>query len=340
LPERATIDIGVIGYGEWGPNHVRNFGSLPGSRVVACADVRPERLAAAAQLYPQLRLLDDPRQLIADPNVQAVVVSTPTRTHFDLVMEALRSGKDVLCEKPIAASLSEARTMAAEAERLGRILMVGHVFLFNPGIQKLREFITNGHCGKIHYAYSTRTNLGPFRQDVNAVWDLASHDISIFNHLFGALPTQVSARGESFLQPGIEDVAFITLQYPEKVLAALHVSWIDPRKVRRITVVGDSKMLQWNDLETEPVRVFDKGVVRDHTYQTFGEFLLIAREGDVLSPRVTPGEPLRLQAQHFLSCLRERKKPLSDALGGLDVVRVLEAADRSMRLSGAPVDLQ
>ncbi len=340
MANENTIGVGVIGYGEWGPNHVRNFGSLPGSRVVACADVRPERLKAAGQLYPQVQLLDDPHRLIADPAVQAVVVSTPTRTHFGIVMEALKNGKDVLCEKPIAGSLRDARAMAEEAEGRGRILMVGHVFLFNPGIQKIREYVSGGQCGTIHYAYSTRTNLGPFRQDVNAVWDLASHDVSVFNYLFGALPTQVTARGESYLQPGIEDVAFMTLLYPRKVLAAIHVSWIDPRKVRRITVVGDNKMLQWDDLDTEPVRVFDKGVEKGRTYQTFGEFLLYAREGDVLSPRVTPGEPLRLQAQHFLACVRERKKPLTDALGGMDVVRVLEAADRSMRLSGAPVDLQ
>jgi predicted dehydrogenase len=339
--ERATIDIGVIGYGEWGPNHVRNFNSLPGARVVACADMRSERREAAAQLYPQMRVEGDPHRLMADPDVRAVVVATPTRTHFDLVMEALRSGKDVLCEKPLAGSVGEAREMVAEAERLGRVLMVGHVFLFNPGIQKMRDYVASGESGAIHYAYSTRTNLGPFRQDVNAVWDLAAHDVSIFNHLFGSLPDQVTGRGEAYLQPGIEDVAFITLRYPGRILAAIHVSWIDPRKVRRITVVGDHKMLHWDDLDPEPVRVYDKGVERGaHAYQSFGEFLLHAREGDVLSPRVKPGEPLRLQAQHFVSCVRDRTKPLAHAQGGLDVVRVLEAVDRSMRQAGAPVELE
>lgn len=332
------INIGIIGCGQWGPNHVRNFSQLSGSRALMCADLNGKRLKAMKETFRNIYPTHDHREILRHPKINAVVISTPTKTHYSLVKESLLAGKDVLCEKPLCTSLSEARVLIKLAKRLRRILMVGHVFLFNPGIRYLHEAIRNHSCGRLYYMHSQRTNLGPFRTDVNAVWDLATHDISIFNYLLKTDPLEVSARGGKFLQKKIEDVAFISLFYPGNVFVNIHVSWLDPRKVRQITVVGDKKMIIWDDLDNVgPIKCYDRKVIPHYYYQTFGEFYLLAKEGNILIPKIDLSEPLKTQDSHFLDCIRSRRQPLTHAQSGLKVVKVLEAIQKSLRRKGQSV---
>ena len=332
--------IGVIGCGAWGPNHVRNFSALPNAEVVGAADLQPDRLARVKAIVPGVATFTDTAEMIATARPDAVVIATPTMTHYDVVRQALAAGKHVLCEKPLCLTGGEADALVKQANEAGLRLMVGHVFMFNPGVLKLKELVRTGELGsRIFYLFARRTNLGPIRQDVNAVLDLASHDVSIYNFLLDAVPTQVSAVGQSFLQPGIQDVAVITLAYPGGVLGSIHVSWLDPKKVREITVVGDRRMATWDDLATlGPVMIFDKGVTRKpREYADFGEFQLLTREGDVTVPRVPPAEPLRLQAQAFIDALDAPETLRSDGRVGAQVVRVLAAINESIARGGAPV---
>jgi predicted dehydrogenase len=338
-PERSDVlRIGVVGYGEWGPNHVRNFQSFPNVRVAGVADSRRDRLTKACEHHPGIRTFTDYRELIGSGDLNALVVATPTSTHAAIVEDALDAGLHVLCEKPLCSSVADAQRLVARTGNGGPLLMVGHVFLFNAGVLRLRQLVKDNALGTVRYLSCRRTNLGPIRNDVNAVWDLASHDISIANFLLDAMPLDVSAVGQAYLQPPVQDVAFITLRYPNDVLAHIHVSWLDPVKVREITTVGDAKMAVWDDLSSVgPVRIFDKGVVRTRTYSDFGEFQLLAREGDVTIPRVVMEEPLRVQARHFLHAIAGAGDGLSDARFGLGVVKVLAAADASIAGGGVPV---
>jgi predicted dehydrogenase len=332
--------IGVIGCGAWGPNHVRNFAALPNVDVVGVADLRQDKLARIAALVPGVATFQSAAEMMAAAAPDAVIVSTPTRTHYEVVKQALEAGKHVLCEKPLCNTVADAEALVRLAAEKHVLLMVGHVFLFNRGILKLKELIQNGDLGRIYYLFARRTNLGPIRSDVNAVLDLASHDVSIYNHLLGAPPLEVSAVGRSFLQPGVEDVSVITLQYPDNVVASIHVSWLDPKKVREITVVGEKKMAIWDDLSTlGPVMLFDKGVTKRQEYADFGEFQLLAREGDVVVPRVPAEEPLRSQSRAFVEALGAPETLTSDGRVGADVVRVLAAINESMAGNGAPVKL-
>jgi predicted dehydrogenase len=332
--------IGVIGAGAWGPNHVRNFAALPDAEVVAVADLRDDRLARVKSLAPGVALFKDAAEMIATAQPDAVVVSTPTKTHYEVVRQALLAGKHVLCEKPLTVTSEDADELVRLAAERDLRLMVGHVFMFNAGIVRLKEIIEAGDLGsRLYYLFARRTNLGPIRSDVNAVLDLASHDVSIYNFLLGALPTEVSAVGKSFLQPGIQDVSVITLQYPGDIIGSIHVSWLDPKKVREITVVGDRRMAIWDDLAAlGPIMVFDKGVTKKpREYADFGEFQLLAREGDVTVPRVPPEEPLRAQAKAFIEALDAPEKLRSDGRVGADVVRVLAAINESILNHGTPV---
>lgn len=330
--------IAVIGAGHWGPNHIRNFSSLPDVQVVAAADLDEKRLATVARIYPTLCTVRDYRELVQDPQIDAVVIATPTRTHYEITKEALLAGKDVLCEKPLATQSTQCQELAKWAVAKSRVLMVGHVFLFNPGINKLHDLVKEGKTGRVYYAHATRTNLGPIRDDVNVSWDLASHDISIFNYLFGGAPLEVSATGGRFLQRDIQDVTFLSLFYPKGILVNIHVSWMDPKKVREITIVGDKTMLVWNDLDPEgPIRIYDKGVIQEPYYETFGEFQLLLRDGEISIPKVRMAEPLRREAEHFAACVRERRNPLCDVGSALDVIRTLEAVDASLAARGQSV---
>lgn len=338
LRRAPKVRLGVVGYGEWGPNHARNFSSLPDVNVVAIVDPRPERLRAARANFPRVRTFRHHHDLLKTRDLDCVVVATPTCSHARIVEDALQAGMHVLCEKPLSSTVDDARRLIEIAEKGGRFLMVGHVFLFNGGILKLRDLINSGELGGIRYLTCRRTNLGPIRSDVNAVWDLASHDVSILNFLLDALPTMVSAVGGVFLQRRLEDVAFLTLTYPNNVLAHIHVSWMDPVKVREITAVGDAKMAIWNDLSSlGPIRIFDRGIIEPREYRDFGEFQLLTREGDVTIPRVVMEEPLKTQARHFVAATRGHGDGLSDGRFGLGVVKVLAAVDRSMARGGAPV---
>jgi len=333
------IRLGVIGCGHWGPNHIRNFASSKGATVVWAADTSEARRQHVASLYESIRFTDSADEVFADESVDAVVIATPTRTHHALCLAAIRAGKDVLCEKPLAIDSAECEGLVVAAKEHGVVLMVGHVFLFNGGILKLKELISTGDLGKIHYASAQRTNLGPIREDVNASYDLASHDVSIFNYLFDCPPLTVSARGGSYLNTGIEDVVFATLTYPNGVVVGIEVSWLNPKKVRQITIVGDRKMVTWDDLSAGPVSIYDKGVAREPFYDSFGEFHLLTREGDVTIPKIALDEPLKRQARFFLDAIRSRDASYCDGTHGWDVVRTLEAIEESMRNASVAVPI-
>ncbi|MBI5394237.1 MAG: Gfo/Idh/MocA family oxidoreductase [Verrucomicrobia bacterium] len=344
----ATLRIGVIGCGHWGPNHIRTFSTLEGSTVTACADPDAQRLKTVNRLFPAVRGCSDYRQLLADPEVDAVVVATPTGTHFEITRAALLAGKHALVEKPLTLRVAEAEALRRLARTHWRTLMVGHTFLFNTGIRKLKECVASGDIGRVYYLHSTRTNLGPVRKDVGAVRDLAAHDVAIFNYLLDAEPLEVSARGERFIRREVEDVAFISLSYPGRVLANIHVSWLDPKKVRQIVVTGSKKMLSWDDLAaTGPVMIYDKGVFAVHGgvykepyYVNYGDFQLLTKEGDVTIPHLKLEEPLRAEARHFLDCIRGAPNTLSGPKVGIAVVRALAAIQDSMDAGGKPVKVR
>jgi len=329
------IEIGVIGCGHWGPNHIRNFNLLENVKVTACADLLHKRLEKMGELYPQIYTTVNYMNILLNKEIDAVAVATPTSTHYDVVKRALTEGKHVLCEKPLTIAVGEAEELVELAKKLNLILMVGHVFLFNAGVKKLRELIREGQLGEIYYIHCERTNLGPIRDDVNSVYDLASHDIYICNYLLNSWPEKVIAKGEDFIRPGIEDVAFISMSYPqipERVLANIHVSWLDPVKVRRITVVGSQKMVIWDDMDVvEPIRIFDKKVVKEPYYDDYGEFRLLTRDGDIHSPKIVSTEPLKEEAMHFIDCIKDKKKPICDGGDGLAVVEILANIQASLK---------
>jgi len=307
-----------------------------------CADLDAKRLQSIQALYPEIQMTQDYRDILKNPDIAAVCIASPTNTHYALSREALEHGKDVFCEKPLALTPEECLKLNDLAQQKKKIVMVGHIFLFNRGIIRLKEYITSKELGGIHYAHSERTNLGPFRYDVNALWDLAPHDISIFNYLFDALPVNVSARGLKCLGNSQEDLAFASLEYPDNILVSVHVSWLDPKKVRQITIVGDQKMVVWDDLDNVgPIKLYDKHVERTATfYETYGEFQLLSREGSITIPHVGFHEPLKEQNQYFINCVEKRQAPEKvDPIKGHDVVKTLCAIQSSMEQNGAPITL-
>ncbi len=336
------ISIGVIGCGHWGPNHIRIFSQLPGSKVLMCADLDERRLASMSALYPQIQAVKNYEDILNNPTIDAVVVAVPTNYHVQVTREALLAGKHVLCEKPLSLSSQECLELKELAQKQKKLLMVGHIFVFNQGVVKLREYIQKGELGKVHYANSQRTNLGPFRYDVNALWDLAPHDISIFNYLFDSPPISVSARGHKCLGGKLEDLAFATLDYPNNIMVNIHVSWLDPKKVRDIIIVGDKKMVTWDDLDIEgPIRLYDKHVEKtDVYYATYGEFQLLSREGSIMIPKIGINEPLKNQALYFVDCIANHKDPeIANAQKAYDVVRTLVAITESINRKGELVKL-
>lgn len=333
--------LAVIGCGEWGPNHVRNFQSQPGARVLSAVDLEQGRLDRIHQLFPTVECLTQPSAVFGDDSIQAVVIATPLRTHYALVKDALIAGKHVLCEKPLCETAAQARELIDLARERKLILMVGHVFLFNPGIVKVKQIVESGDLGHLHYLHAVRTNLGPIRRDCNAAFDLATHDISIFNWFVGSEPVEVSATGASFLQSGVEDVVSISLKYPERVFGTIQASWLNPKKVRQITVVGSKQMVTWDDLQMgSPVTCFDKGANSSRQYNDFGEFLRISTwDGDVKMPKVQAEEPLKLQARHFIEAIGKGSVDKSGADSALGVVKTLEAVAASLRQNGQAVQV-
>ena len=334
------IHIGVIGCGHWGPNHIRVFSFLRDSCVISVADPDTQRLQYIHEQYPNIEVHELYTNLLNDSRLDAIVVATPTHTHYELVKAALLAGKHVLCEKPLCQNTAEGEELVALARQQQRTLMVGHIFLFNSGILKLKDLIREQQLGSIYYLAAIRTNLGPIRNDVNVAYDLATHDISIFNFLLDSSPVTVSAVGAPFLQKNIQDVVFITLTYPNGVIANIQSSWLDPRKVRQMTIVGNQRMATWDDLAPiGPVTVYDKGVDKEPYYNCFGEFQLLSREGDVTIPKIRMQEPLKTQNQHFLSCLSSGESPRSDGQSGVTLVKILAAITQSLKSGGQPVSL-
>jgi predicted dehydrogenase len=337
------LRVAVVGLGRWGPNHVRAFSSLTDAEVVAGVDPDPDARERLRLRYTDVPCTGELAPVLANEEVDAVVVATPTNSHAEIVEQALAAGKHVLCEKPISHRSDLAWQLARLAQERGRELMVGHIFLFNPGIQCLCRETNTERLGRPYYVKAVRTNLGPFRSDVNAAWDLASHDIYIFSALLGAQPMEVSAVGSSYLRQPVEDIVFITLRYPEEVIGHIHVSWLDPRKVRHITVVGEKAMVTWDEFGSPgPVMVHDRTVVREPRYDSFGEFQLLARQGNVVIPPVATREPLVEQTRAFIRRCRgeDPEVEAASARQAAKVVDVLKAASRSLAEQGRMVEVE
>lgn len=326
----GPVRIGVVGLGYWGPNLARNFAALPGSELAWCCDGDPaarDRFAAAFRGTQFTADLDD---LLADERLDAVALATPVPTHAALAERVLAAGKHCFVEKPLAQTVADAERTVAAAAAAGRILMVGHLLEYHPGLRKLKELADAGELGDIHYIYGNRLNLGKLRAEENALWSLGAHDVSVLLALAGEEPFEVQARGESYMRPGVEDVVFCFLRFPSGLAAHLHLSWLDPHKERRFTVVGSRRMATFDDMALEgKLTVYDKGF--DEDASSYGEY--ITRSGDIWSPQIPNAEPLRLECEHFVACVRDGTAPRSDGQSGLRVVRVLEALQASLDAS-------
>jgi len=335
------LGVAIIGCGYWGMNYVRIFNELTDARVLAVCDQSAERLNEVARRFPGLYLTTQIDDAVSQPDVEAVVVCTEASTHFNVTRRLLMAGKHVLVEKPLTTIAADSEKLIDLAESNSAILMVGHTFIFNAGVRKVKEYVQED-SGRVYYLYARRTNLGPIRRDVNALWDLAPHDIAIFNYLLDGTPQWVSAVGGKVLGNCRDDVGFISLGYADNVLAHVHVSWADPDKAREVVVVKSDKRIVFNDLNgIEQVRVFEKGVSPvEHEPLNYGEFRFEIRDGDIISPRIEPVEPLKHQCRHFLECVRTGKRPISSGVEGRDVVRVLEAVNRSIECKGLQVEIE
>jgi predicted dehydrogenase len=333
------IHIAIIGCGYWGINYVRVFSELADSKVVLICDANEERLRAVRERYPLIGTTTQWEEASSNKWVDAVVIATPATSHFSIAQQCLLMGKHVLVEKPLTTTIADGEALVSTAEQQGRVLMVGHTFLYNPGIRKVKELMERDDFGKVYYLHATRTNMGPVRRDVNALWDLASHDVAIFNYLLNDCPQWVSGVGSRVLNNGREDVGFATLYYAGGIIANIHVSWVDPNKVREVVVVGSQRRVVFDDLNNvERVRIYEKGIAPSELEAgSFGEYRLLVRDGDILSPRVDASEPLKNLGAHFLDCVQHDKQPLSDGRKGLEVVRVMTSIDQSLAQNGAPV---
>jgi len=328
------INVGVIGCGYWGPNLIRNFVELPTSNVVAVADLDEDRLAHIKSRYPRIKITKDYRDLFA-MELDAIAVATPPATHFRIARDCLQHDMHAFVEKPLTLNTQDAETLIEIAETRGLTLMVGHTFEYNPAVRALKEIIESGELGQVYYVDAVRVNLGLFQRDLDVLWDLAPHDISILLYILGRDPVGVSVYGMSNIFKGKHDVAYLNLLFPDEILAHIHVSWLDPCKVRRITVVGSRKMVVYDDVEAlEKIKIYDKGVEAPQYTDTFGEFQCSYRYGDVVIPNIRFVEPLRLECQHFLECIANQTEPQSSGRVGLKVVRVLEMAERSLQNGG------
>ncbi len=334
------IGIGVIGYGYWGPNLVRNFIETPGCRVVTVSDLRPERLALVQQRYPGIRITADFHDLISDPVIDAIAIATPVHTHFDLALDALRSGKHVLVEKPLADTADHCLQLIEEAAGRNRVLMVDHTFVYTGAVRKIRELVEADSLGDLYYYDSVRINLGLFHNDVNVIWDLAVHDLSIMDFVLSSRPIAVSATGIRHIQEQPENIAYLTLFFDNFLIAHLHVNWLAPVKIRRTLLGGSQRMVVYDDLEfSEKVKVYDKGVTVNSTVDSLYQVLVGYRTGDMWAPQLSTTEALLLEAQHFISCIEKSESPVTDGQAGLRVVRIIEAATQSMAQRGRPIDL-
>jgi len=328
--------VALVGFGYWGPNLARNLQALAGPRWRYLVDASPERRERAAQLYPQVSVVPSLDEVLADEEVTAVVVATPAATHAPLTRMLVESGRHVLVEKPLALTTVDAVALAKLAQERGRVLMVGHTFEFVPAVRAMKQIIDAGEIGDLLYLHSQRLNLGRIQSDINAFWSIGPHDVSIANYLVGAAPQWVSAHGARYLNAEVEDVTFVTVGYPGGVLAHMHVSWLDPNKTRRTTVVGSKQMLVYDDMDSDKLRVFDKGA-DPISEDAYGAWQYRLRDGAMYVPRLDMTEPLAEELRHFLDCAATGARPLTDGWNGAQVVAVLEAADESLRGKGTQV---
>jgi predicted dehydrogenase len=335
------IKIGIIGCGHWGKNYLRVFSELPNTSVIEVCDEDLDQIDYLRPRYSYVKITTDFKKLLSNPKIDAVVVSTPSATHCQIAKAVLLADKHLMVEKPLSLRIEEGEELVRIAERKKKILMVAHTFLYNPAIRKMKKYIQRDDFGEIYYLQARRTHLGLIRKDVNAIWDLAPHDVSIFSYLLNALPLTVSAVGGRFLGNYREDAGFIILFYPKGIIGNIHVSWIDTNKVREVVVVGSKKRIVFDDLNNlEKIRVFEKGVAIDDHVDSFGEFQILLRDGDIISPKIKAREPLKEQCSHFLECIEKRKSPLTDGTNGLDVVRVMVAIEESIKRNGTPVKVR
>jgi len=332
------VSVGVVGCGYWGPNLVRNFRSLPGCKLKMMCDVSADRLNSLKALYPDVAPEKSFDHMLNGVGLDAVVVATSVRLHFPMARAALQAGKHVLIEKPMAASAAQCEELIELARQKGLVLMVGHTFLYSPAVRKIKEIVDCGDLGEIRYICARRLNLGLYQKDINVAWDLAPHDISIILHLLQQLPESVNCCGGTHITPGIEDVTSMCLNFGKDRSAIIQSSWLDPRKVREMTIVGSKRMILYDDVAPlEKIRIFDARVERPPHYDTFAEFQYAYHYGDISSPYLKQEEPLKVECQHFLECILESKSPLSCGARGLELVRILEASSASLKLGGGAV---
>lgn len=334
------LGIGVIGYGYWGPNLVRNFAQIQGVRVAAVCDQRPERRAQVTQLYPAVATYANAQELLADPAVTAVAIATSVDSHFALAQQALMAGKHLFVEKPFTTTVAEAQQLVAEAARRGLTLMVGHTFIYTSAVRKIKALLDDGTLGTLYYYDSVRINLGLFQQDVNVLWDLAVHDLAIMDYLIGQMPSVVAATGMAHVPGRPENMAYLTCFFPQQLLAHFHVNWMAPVKVRRTMLGGSEKMIVYDDIEmSEKIKVYDKGIIVSEAENAIYQRHVGYRTGDMWAPRLDNIEALRIETEHFTTCIQTGQTPHSDGQAGLRVVRILAAASRSMANQGQPVEL-
>ncbi len=335
------MKVAVIGCGYWGPNLVRNFIQSNKVDQMICCDQSQNRLARMKNLYPSVATVTDYRELLETPDLDAVAIATPVRTHYPLAKEFLARGKHVFVEKPFTHSYDSALDLTRLAEEKNSVLMVGHTFEYTAAVNKVKEIVESGELGRILYISCTRVNLGLFQPDINVVWDLAPHDISIILYIMNEFPTSVNSQGKAHFRPDIEDVATTTLNFKNGVIAFIHNSWLDPNKIRRTTFVGTRKMLVYDDIENqEKIKIYDKGVEVPRYYDTFADFQFSYRYGDIYSPRIDDCEPLRKLCEHFIECIKSGRTPHTDGYNGLRVVSILEAAGKSLKQGGKPMAVQ
>lgn len=335
------MNVAIVGCGYWGPNLVRNFISMQDVEKVVCCDTDPAKLDRIQKVHPHVATTQNLDDVLTDPTIDAVAIATPVVTHFEIASKCLKAGKHVLVEKPLAASTQECQALVEIAEASNRTLMVAHTFEYSVAVNKAKEIISSGELGTIHYVSIQRLNLGPYRPDVNVLWDLAAHDVSIALFLLEGSAVGVNAQAQAFLRPGHADVATATLHFDDGVVAFLHDSWLDPHKVRRVTIVGSQKMLVYDDVSVhEKIKIFDKGIDAPADYETFADFHFSYRYGDIQSPRIEDQEPLKVQCRHFLDCASKGEVPRSDGASGARIVGILEGMTESIRQRGAYVTLQ
>jgi len=332
-----SLTVGVAGAGYWGPNLIRNFYQLPSAELKWCCDLDEAKLSSMQRLYPGIRTTAAYNDLLQDPELEAIVIAVPAREHYQMAHQALLAGKHVMVEKPLTMNSAEARDLIQTAEAQGRVLMVGHIFEYSPAVLHIKNLLQGGTIGDLYYIYSNRVNLGRVQSDINALWSIAPHDISILLFLMETMPETISARGGRYLNGRVEDIVFVTMTFPGNILAHVQASWLDPSKVRRMTLVGSEKMIVYDDIADEgKVKIYDKGVYRKSN-DIYGEFQYKVHSGDIYIPKIEMIEPLRNECAHFVECIQDGMTPRTDGRSGLRVVQVLEAAQRSLDEEGGAV---